>query len=889
MAKSLVIVESPAKAKTINRYLGAAYEVRSSIGHIRDLPASGRKNKAKKASGKAGKTGNNPRRRLIENMGIDPDAHWLAHYEIMPGKEKVVQDLRRAAARADNIYLATDRDREGEAIAWHLREAIGGDPGRYRRVVFNEITRRAIDEAFAHPGELDMNRVNAQQVRRFLDRLVGYMLSPLLWKKIARGLSAGRVQSVAVRLIVEREKEIRAFVPEEYWDLFAYLVPPGLDEPLKFQVFSGHGEKFRPINEAAVEVAMQALRDTSYQVTQRKNRPTSVNPAAPFITSTMQQAASTKLRFGVKKTMILAQRLYEAGHITYMRTDSTNLSMDAIAAARAFIDRRYGQAYVPNKPVIYASREQAQEAHEAIRPSDCTSMPDDLPGDLDARRLYELIWQRFIACQMPPAKYVSTTIVATAADYEMHIRGRVLRFDGFTRVQPAASKREEDRQLPDLQEGDKLSLRRLEPVQHFTKAPPRYGEASLVGDLEKRGIGRPSTYAAIISTIQERGYVSLIKGRFHAEKIGDIVTIRLIESFADLMDYSFTAGMERLLDAIADGEKDWRTVLDEFYAGLSERLDRALGTEGGMRGNRHVLTDIACPSCARPMLIRTGTTGVFLGCSGYGLQAGESCTKTMNLIPNEEMVDADAGDEAESLLLRAMRRCSQCSAAMVPYLIDATRRLHICGNNPDCAGQEVESGNFGMVEPERIKIECDKCGADMELKSGRFGKYFDCLNANCKNTRKLLASGQPAPPKMDPVPMPELRCLRVNDHYVLRDGAAGLFLAASLYPKHRETRPPLVGELLPHGSEIDPKYRYVLDAPTADPDGNPTSVRFSRKLQQQFVTTEKDGKPTGWQAYYQDGEWRPHKAVKAPARKKAASAGARSAAKKSPATRKMRR
>ncbi|MCC5888105.1 MAG: type I DNA topoisomerase [Gammaproteobacteria bacterium] len=871
MAKSLVIVESPAKAKTINRYLGNDFIVKSSVGHIRDLPTSGSgpaadpKARAQEAARtrkmdpkeKAAHKQRKQQQQLVARMGVDPDHGWEANYEILPGKEKVVRELRQAAEKADTVYLATDLDREGEAIAWHLREAIGGDASRYKRVVFNEITRKAIQEAFAEPGEVDTDRVNAQQARRFLDRVVGYMLSPLLWQKVARGLSAGRVQSVAVRLLVEREREIRAFVPEEYWEVFANLAREGTVGEVvraRFQVVKEKGENFRPGDKATTDAALARLDASSYEVSNREDKPTSTRPGAPFITSTLQQAASTRLGFSVKKTMTLAQRLYEAGYITYMRTDSTNLSQDAVEACRSLIRKDYGELYLPETPNLYASREKAQEAHEAIRPSDVNVRMERLSDmDRDAVRLYELIWRQFVACQMPRAEYTSTTITVTAGDFELKLRGRILRFDGYTRVQPPASRSDDDQEVPDLQMGEALRLLKLDPFQHFTKPPPRYGEASLVRELEKRGIGRPSTYASIISTIQERGYVSLRNRRFYAEKVGDVVTDRLLENFDNLLDYDFTAKMEERLDTVAKGELNWKTVLDEFYEDFRGKLDAAAKPEGGMRPNAPTNTDIDCPACGRKMQLRTASTGVFLGCSGYGLPPKERCTQTLNLIPGEEAVDLDADEESESKALRRKRRCPKCSTSMESYLLDEKRKLHVCGNNPDCDGFEVELGEFRIKGYEGPTLDCDKCGAEMQLKSGRFGKYFGCTE--CKNTRKLLRSGQPAPPKMDPVPMPELACEKVDDTYVLRDGAAGLFLAASKFPKNRETRAPLVRELKPHKEEIDPKWHFVLEAPETDPDGNPTVLRWSRKLNEQYVMTEKEGKPTGWRAVYADGRW----------------------------------
>lgn len=865
MGKSLVIVESPAKAKTINKYLGSDFVVKSSIGHIRDLPTSGNtkpidaKERAKQAAAtrkmsaeeKIVHKAQKSKSQLVARMGIDPENNWAAHYEILPGKEKVVDELRKLAEKAETIYLATDLDREGEAIAWHLREAIGGDESRYRRVVFNEITKTAIQNAFKSPGPIDQNRVDAQQARRFLDRVVGYMVSPLLWEKVARGLSAGRVQSVAVKLVVEREREIRAFIPEEYWTLHADLTAN--NAPVRFEVKKDGDDAFKPVTEAQTLAALKRLEPVQYKVTAREDKPTQSKPSAPFITSTLQQAASTRLGFGVKKTMMLAQRLYEAGYITYMRTDSTNLSADAVSMVRDFILENFGKKYLPESPAVYSSKEGAQEAHEAIRPSNVSVT--QLSGmERDAERLYTLIWQQFVACQMTPAEYTSTSVTVTAEKFELKTRGRVIRFDGYTKVQPQITKKDEDVVLPDVKVGDLLPLLKLDPEQHFTKPPARFTEASLVKELEKRAIGRPSTYAAIISTIQDRGYVKQENRRFYAEKMGDIVTERLSESFDDLMDYGFTAHMEEALDVVAQGGRNWRDLLNEFYKGFIKKLAQASDAEKGMRENSPTDTNIECSQCGRHMQIRTGSTGVFLGCSGYALPPKERCKHTMNLVSGDEAVDA-ADEEAETRQLRAKHRCKICNSAMDSYLLDEARKLHICGNNPDCSGYEIEAGSFRIKGYEGPTIECDKCSSQMQLKTGRFGKYFGCTNSECKNTRKLLKSGEAAPPKVEPIAMPELRCEKVDDHYVLRDGAAGLFLAASQFPKNRETRAPMVVELLPYKDQIDPKYEFLLKAPTQDPDGNFSIIRFSRKTKEQYVQTEVNGKATGWKAHFVNGKW----------------------------------
>ena len=866
MARSLVIVESPAKARTINRYLGKEYLVKSSVGHIRDLPAGG-KGKQSAGRGKAAAGGRKTvrkspadrearaRRQLVQRMGVDPERGWRATYEVVPGKEKVVGELKKLAGASDQVFLATDLDREGEAIAWHLKEVIGGDPNRFRRVVFNEITRRAIQSAFDNPGEIDQNRVNAQQARRFLDRVVGFEVSPLLWAKVARGLSAGRVQSVAVRLVVEREREIRVFEPEEYWEVFADLTRAGGTEPCRFQVVRSDGRAFRPGNKEQADAALARLRGEAFRVARVENKPTTARPAAPFITSTLQQAASTRLGFGVRKTMTLAQRLYEGGHITYMRTDSTNLSQEAVTGVRAHIESAFGARYLPQRPNLYASKAGAQEAHEAIRPTDVGPEPESLGiADADARRLYDLIRRQFIACQMTPAQYTSTTVTVEAGAFELRVRGRVLRFDGFTRVLPPASRKGELADVPAYRQGERLDCAKVDAAQHFTKPPPRYSEASLVRELEKRGIGRPSTYASIISTIQDRGYVTLKKRRFYAEKIGEIVTDRLVNSFADLLDYSFTAEMEQDLDQIASGDREWHNVLDTFYGGFSRKLAAAARPDG-MRPNAPTETGVACAACGRKMQVRSASTGVFLGCSGYALPPKERCTQTLDLTPADEAADAERDDEGESRALRAKRRCPICGTAMDSYVVDAGRKLHVCGKNPQCAGHQIEEGAFKTGLSAERTIECDRCGADMQLRSGRFGKFFGCTNDECRNTRKVLRNGEPAPPKADPIPMPELRCRTVDDHYVLRDGAAGLFLAASGFPRNRETRAPAVSELKSHAAELDSKFRYLLDAPETDPEGRPAIVRFSRKAGEQYVTSEENGKATRWRAVYRDGRW----------------------------------
>lgn len=856
-SKALVIVESPAKAKTINKYLGNDYIVRSSVGHIRDLPVSsqtaGGADKSKKsAQADSEKLSREQKAQLalVRRMGVDPEHDWQAVYEILPNKTKVIKELKALAKDADVIYLATDLDREGEAIAWHLREVIGGKDDKYRRVVFNEITKNAIKDAFDNPSDLNMDRVNAQQARRFLDRVVGFMVSPLLWAKVARGLSAGRVQSVATRLVVEREGQIRAFVPTEFWQIHADTHTQD-KHPIYLEAVKNNDKDLTLANETQALDIVKILNNNPFIVADIEQKPTQSKPSAPFITSTLQQSASTRLGFNVKKTMMLAQRLYEAGYITYMRTDSTFLSKDAVDSVRGYILDNFGEKYLPKTPNVYGNKQNAQEAHEAIRPSDVNLTANRLNDmEQDAKRLYDLIYKQFVACQMTPAKYQSATLSVKSGTVQLKAKGRVMVFDGYTRVNPPA--KTDDVLLPDVKVDDVLTVNEIIPSQHFTKPPARYTEASLVKELEKRGIGRPSTYASIISTIQERGYVKTENKRLFAEKMGDIVTDRLTQSFPDLMDYSFTASLEDKLDDVANGEQNYKKVLDNFYKDFKEKLNNAKST---MRPNDPTnVPDVHCDLCARPMQIRTGGTGVFLGCTGYSLPPKERCKGTKNLMPVEAFASQTADDETfEVQALLEKKRCPKCHTAMDGYIVDGGLKLHICGNNPDCDGYVLEKGVFETAKDDAPHIDCDKCDGQMTLKTGRFGAYFACNQ--CDNTRKVLKNGQPAPPRMTPIHMPSLRSQKFDDYYILREGAAGLFLAASKFPKVRETRPPKVSELKTVQGELDPKFHYLLQAPEADTDGNPTIVRWSRKTGEQYIGSEKDGKATKFALVYNGQGW----------------------------------
>ena len=864
MSKSLVIVESPAKAKTISKYLGSEYIVESSVGHIRDLPKKAAPNSKRasipkdvSAEEKIRLKAINDRNRLIRRMGIDPDNGWTADWQIIPEKEKVIKSLKKAAKGVDHIYLATDLDREGEAIAWHLKEALGPEKYEYSRVRFNQITKSAIIDSFDDPKEIDIDLVKAYRARRFLDKVIGFELSPLLWKKIARGLSAGRVQSVALRVLDERERLIQEFIPEEYWEVSLNLLKNESMIP-----FNLNRKKSDPLLKEDEARKIQSLVENStLLISEITKKPVKVKPRAPFITSTLQQAASTKLSFTVKRTMRVAQKLYEAGHITYMRTDAPSLSKESIQDARNYIGDRVGEKYLTNAPRIYSSTENAQEAHEAIRPTNAYMTADDLLKQTEEEnRLYQLIWQQYIACQMPDAEYLSTSAKINIDEYTFSAKGREVVFDGYTKIsQPVKSDNEDI--LPPIEEGELLNLNEVKLDQKFTKPPSRYSEAALVKELEKKGIGRPSTYANIISTIQDRGYVEIQNRRFFVKKIGHIVTERLIESFDDIMDYEFTANLENNLDRVARGELDWKNVLDDFYNTFQKDLISA-SDESGMRGNQPTPTDITCPCGKTNMVIRNSSNGVFLGCSGYQNTGDDKCKKTLNLVSGDEAISIDDSEEAENLLIK--KRCPKCGTSMDNYLIDENRKLHVCGKNPDCDGHLIEDGQFKIRGYDGPTLECHKCGSDMQLKTGRFGKYFGCLNDNCGATRALQRNGEPKPLTMEPIELPELKCLKCEDHYLLRDSMKGLFLAASQYPKNRETRAPKVDEIKDLKEQFitacrflpdKEKHLYLLSAPEKDTDGNPYVIRYNRTEDTHYVASEKDGKKTKWTALFSNGEW----------------------------------
>lgn len=844
MTKALVIVESPAKIKTISKYLGSDYTVEASIGHIRDLPL--------------GKTDIKVSRKdpygPVKKLGIDPDKKWKPTYVILEGKEDVVKKLKKIAKTADVIYLATDLDREGEAIAWHLQQVIGGDKSKYKRVVFNEITKDAIHKAFENPCDLDLNKVNAQQTRRFLDKIVGFLVSPILWKKVAKNLSAGRVQSIAVELIVDKEREINAFEAQEFWDVNVDLKQPKGKESINFELVKKN--KLAIKNDQEANEIKQQLENADYIVSNVKNSTYETKPQAPFITSSLQQAASTILGFAVKHTMAVAQLLYEAGYITYMRTDATNLSQFAITAIRDHIANNYGSAYLPEKPRFYgSSNETAQEAHEAIRPSNIELLPNQIKLSrlsTDGQKLYALIRNRAIACQMTDLKGSTTTITCSAGEHQLKTSGSVVLFDGWTKVMPRASK---DPILPTMNVGEHLDLQQVKIKQKFTMPPARYNEASLVKELEKRGIGRPSTYAEIISKIQERGYVHLEQRKFYADKIGEVVVDRLKHSFQTLMEYNFTRDLENDLDQIAEGKIDWVHKLDDFYAHLAKDIEEAKKPDGMPENKPVMLPDFHCPNCQRAMEVRIGSTGLFLGCSGYGdKDAEKNCTKTLNLNPIEHQILSKDSDEDETLTLVSRKRCPKCGKAMDEYLIDDQTKIYLCGDVPNCEGHIIEQGKYDVTTAKMFI--CDKCGHPMLRKVGRFGPYAECTNTACGEKRSILKSGLLSPPKEAPIDFPELMCEKSKEsHFVLRNSAKGIFFAAHDYPKHKEARAPKVRELARFVDRLPEKLQYLAKAPMTDPDGNDAVVKYSTRTHQQYVGSVADGKPTKWQAFYKEGSW----------------------------------
>lgn len=878
MAKYLVIVESYSKAPIIQRYLGKDYKVTSSGGHIRDLAKANQKTKP------ATKVKLTDERKLARKLAVDPYNNWKANYAIIPDKKKLLDSLKKQAGGKSIIFLATDLDREGEAIAWHLKEALGNLPAEFKRVVFAEITPAAIRHAFAHPRDLNMNRIRAQQTRRYLDRVVGFMLSPLLWSKLARGLSAGRVQSVAVRLVVEREHEIQRFVPEEYWQLSAAFGGHHCSEDPKQPSFKAKvtqvgGKAYRPTStaESAAHVSALTHKECELVTVEHKQRP--LPPAPPFITSTMQQAASIRLSFGVKRTMTVAQKLYEAGLITYMRTDSTAVSAQAQEQASTFIRTTYGADYLPKTPPKYAAANRSQEAHEAIRPSEVARSPWSLESQLtgDGQRLYDLIWRRFVASQMVPAQQASITYTFQYEPYVLKASSKQLVFDGSHKVYAPPQAAQDNLALPELKEGQRLKISHLFESQHFTKPPPRFSEARFVAELEKRGIGRPSTYVPIISTIQDRGYVTLKDRKFHALKMGELVTDKLLHSFTKIMSYDFTAKMEEDLDEIASGKLVWQQLLDNFFQEFTQTLQIATTD---MLPATPTPIDYPCEACGDKMAIKTARTGVFLSCSSYtsspkstkkkGNAADTPCTFTKSLRAAEDYLDDASSKLSESdravHKLTTQPRCPLCASSTVSYVIDSTTMIHVCGQNPTCPGYIMAKGHFELQAKEGPTLPCDKCDGNLHLKLGRFGKYYAC--DACPNTRKVLKNGEIAPPKADPVHMHELACQHSKGYFILRDGAAGLFLASSEFPRSRETKAPKVKDMKRHRDKLNAKHHFLADAPEHDPAGRDFEIRFARKTKSYFLASErpdttssaaaaKSKKPKlpSWIATYNGSSW----------------------------------
>jgi DNA topoisomerase I len=805
MARSLVIVESPAKAKTINKYLGRNYTVKASIGHVMDLPKKtigirlpDEPKKKRKGRGKKAKAVEKPTKPIT----LDDAKIFEPTLQIISGKGKVINDLRKSANTAEAVYLAGDPDREGEAISWHLQRVLSQptkfeedepssngigkngkhaeepeppvkgkagkngkknkdeinvpaiDPKKIFRVTFNEITPKAIRAAFDHPRKVDSNLVDAQQARRVLDRIVGYKISPLLWDKVRRGLSAGRVQTVALRLIVEREQEIRAFIPKEYWTIHAMLdagQPPIFEAKLnKFK-----GEDIEVSNQEAADNIVAAVSKAKWQVASVTQKEKRRNPPPPFTTSKLQQAAYNRLRYTAKRTMGVAQRLYEGVNlgeegsvalITYMRTDSVHVSNDALAQVRELIPRQFGSNYLPEKPNFYKSKKDAQEAHEAVRPTDVSRTPEDVRKylDDDLFKLYQLIWQRFVASQMLPAIFDQTTIDISAGDYTFRATGSVQKFDGYLRVYQlpvAAADREEDERddegegkaLPRVEEGQTLRLDQIRPDQHFTEPPPRYTEATLVKELEEKGIGRPSTYASIISTIVEREYVRKDQGRFTPTMLGERVSVLLVKSFDDVFDVTFTARLEEELDEIEEGKLPWREAVKEFWekfiVDLAKADDEMVSYKAGIPTGKN------CEKCGQGELLeRISRHGFFLGCSRY-----PDCDFIQDMAP-------ELSDEGES------------------------------------------------------KTEyCENCGKEMLLKRGRFGAFLACSGyPDCKTTRRLVAGTRIAHQPDEPL---EEKCTLCGNNLVKKHGRFGEFIGCSGYPKCKYTRPVTMGIKCPKCNE----------------------------------------------------------------------------------------
>ncbi|MFP4058651.1 MAG: type I DNA topoisomerase [Candidatus Brocadiia bacterium] len=764
MAKSVVIVESPAKARTIGKFLGKGFRVESCMGHVRDLPEKA--------------------------FGVDIEEGFKPRYQVLPSRRKVVRSLRKAVEDAEAVYLAPDPDREGESIAWHLHKALRLPKSRVRRVAFNEITQRAVRRAFEQPRGIDMNLVNAQQARRILDRIVGYQLSPLLWRKLARGLSAGRVQSVALRLLVEREREIRDFEPQEYWEVEARLVPEGGPEGAQFvaEVARLDGEKVALADEQEATALVERLGDEAFLVAKVQTQRKKVAPRPPFATSQLQQAASVRLGFRPRRTMLVAQQLYEGievgdegstGLITYMRTDSFRVSQEALGECRGFIQREMGEEYLSEKPRRYRSRRGAQEAHEAIRPTSVARTPESLEPYLSSEqlRLYRLIWQRFVASQMAAAQYDVTRVTIEAGPAELRARGRVLVFDGHTRTYEPLKRRDarEDQALPQLAEGASLRCLELLPSQHFTKPPPRYTEASLVKTLERKGIGRPSTYAQIITTLQERGYAEVREKAFHVNELGEVTNDALLPFFDDIINTDFTSQLEEDLDAVEEAEADWREVLAQFYEPFKRDLEKAQDQMPSIKKELAAEEAGVCEKCGAPMVMRLSKRGRFLACSAF-----PKCRNTRPLDEDGQPQEAEELDE----------KCPQCGETLV---VRTGRRGKFvgCSGFPECrytrpveGEKSEEEGKPAQPPPEPTGEKCPRCGAALVVRTGRRGRFVGCSAfPKCRFTRSIEGEEEPQPETTD------VKCEKCGAAMVIRRGRRGRFLACSAYPKCKNTKP----------------------------------------------------------------------------------------------------
>jgi DNA topoisomerase-1 len=757
MAKNLVIVESPAKAKTINKFIGKDYLVKASVGHVRDLPKS--------------------------ELGVNEDT-FEPTYEVLEGKEKVVSELKAAAKNADNIFIASDPDREGEAIGWHVMNLLGGDSKKVRRILFHEITKNAVKKAIEHPGEINMNKVNAQQARRVLDRLVGYKLSPLLWDKVRRGLSAGRVQSVAMKMIVDREEEIKAFLPVEYWTFAAKLsgnTPP----PFVAKLSKVDGKKAEVPNEEQARRIEAALKSGQFVVTEVARKERKQSAAPPFITSTLQRTAYNRFKWPVKRTMQIAQKLYEgkelgsfgfAGLITYMRTDSVRTSDEALGEVRSYISAKYGADILPDKPNFYKVKKaaQAQEAHEAIRPTSMDLDPEKIKDFLTREEygLYKMIWDRFVGSQMKPALFDVTDADITVGNLTLRASGEVQKFAGFLAVFQDAPGEDDDedeekkneKALPPLNQGDVLQLLDLDTKQNFTQPPPRYTEATLVKALEENGIGRPSTYGAILTTIQARDYTYKHEGKFHPTHLGTLVVNLLKQSFGDIIDEGYTARLEEELDEVEDGKLEWKDLMKEFSVKFNVDLDRAATEMTSVKGTG-VETDEKCDNCGSPMVIKFGRFGEFLACSNY-----PECKTTKEMAKGDA---AEATSDDEQII------CDKCGK---PMALKRSRfgQFFACTGYPDCKNtKDPRLMKQAASLPSEPQPPCENCGKEMVLKSGRYGPFYSCSGyPECKTIRKI-GGRKSAPPKPTGVKCPKCG----EGEIVERMSRRGVFYSCNRYPK----------------------------------------------------------------------------------------------------------